>query len=582
MISRHIIIPLALCLLANSASPARSDGPEEIDEGTEFLNQLAEPLNRKPSSKIGRAGLQTARMADDMANFYLAVGVTEAWKCFSSRDPTYCKQYIEELKEPSGHVGFVLFMLASGYTSKKLLPLIGHRAGGKMAASFLGMSAGALVNDVFADFANHPLTEQLLETSKITDPLERKKKRSELLKKLFAETFGNKEWALDKIPSIASLLAAAGLSHATSSALRLAATKSRAKIPLLRPRVKSCRELFLRTAAGMPLSDPPGFFLRRGERMLDLLIFLGWAGVLDSPISDLWDSSKISRKLSKSRLQLTKELEDYIANPSPEKMTLFVKTLKERASLHDRKRHHKMLSVEAVRNRHLDEMTRFDQAVAKPYSFYQWFLSGFNENHPTWQSIQTLWYSDKTKPSDIKKEIEKHLRGFFCGKDPSHSFRKPVDLHGVPVPGRFNISVEPFQVISNPDMCRKSHDDLKRAIVTGNTNGEYKIELIKAHAKLLEATHPMRMERLHFYENLIEKELRAVLSEPDGVLTSFEAELIELWEIMDKAKSTDLTDIQDEVDKFIRQTNKKQESARELLAYMETPTAKRAMPEQDF
>ena len=144
----------------------------------------------------------------EMAQFYLAMGVSEYWHCVQKDEPQSCTDYLQMMSDPISHLGFVFFMITSrsvtemGIKSKITAPF----------ASYLGLASGLLVQTVFEEIYRHPNMETYLNSRYIEDPVQRTKIRKEALSELYETTFGSQEWYIEKFPLVSSLLLAAGFS----------------------------------------------------------------------------------------------------------------------------------------------------------------------------------------------------------------------------------------------------------------------------------------------------------------------------------------------------------------------------------
>jgi hypothetical protein len=142
---------------------AGKGGETELDVPTEYRAELGELLkqtNPKAASRLARTGHVTVDTLGNMTTFYLTMGTIQAAKCLYSGDPTYCRHYIEDLKKPSGHIAFGLFIGASKLATMGVLRAAGDTGGSRAAAGFIGLAAGSMVNDVFLEFVNLPATKE--------------------------------------------------------------------------------------------------------------------------------------------------------------------------------------------------------------------------------------------------------------------------------------------------------------------------------------------------------------------------------------------------------------------------------------
>ncbi|MGZ3698629.1 MAG: hypothetical protein ACXWP5_10860, partial [Bdellovibrionota bacterium] len=427
------------------------------------------------------------------------------------------------------------------------------------------------------------------------------------LHELYTKTVGQKSWYTEKAPGLVALLGASLAAERTWSlvnkglaggASRLRARQARQIAGGMRP--TGCGvSIFLQKYlfAAESLKGFPAFAQKRVMEIGGLAVFLGWSAVLNPPVKRAWEAGTLDFELAKSRGEMLALLTRYRKAPTPTLQKIIEVKLKTNAALWDDYRRRRMAPAEELMSLHAAELTAFDQAVNKPFTYYSWFLTGFDPADPTWKNIVELYfpwaknlrYERGKMPGGIQKEVDRYLHTFFCGEDPAKSFSDALNVHGVPVPFRMSAQVGNYRAVAkiDPALCKLPPAELEKEFTKkdGPDKKDYQPDLRRSHVTLRLRAHDARQKKLDFYENEITDRLTKVLKAqgkmpiyqlPTGVMSSFEAEMKDLAFLATLAKGTDLSKT---IASAAAHQQKKAESAQQLLTYVETPPGKRELPD---
>ena len=520
---------------------------------------MLKPLDPAASSKLAKTGKLAVNTASEMLTFYFAVAFMDYWQCAQTQDATLCKQYINSLKQISGHIGFVLFMGAANLTSKGVLKLAGKGAVAQFAAENLGLVGGALASQLFTEFVNHPETKAYFKARYIKDPKEKKEAQDQAEHALWASTVENKQWYEDHVPSLGSMVGGAMLSGASwkvgAAGMNKLSTKVNGLAEERNSRVLGC------VAAGLrKLQAIPPWPLKVAQ----IISFMSFQKLLDSPVNQGWQKITLDSDLKKSRAELTQD----VSTMDPKALE---QILAGNAQLWDDYRRKKMHPAEEIMARHVGNLNEFDQAINKPYLFYTWFMDGLRPESDAFAHLKEFYYGPNTTPEKIKGDSEKYLRGFFCGPDADHAFHDSEDLHGIPIPFEMSVSVDPFRVAAKADpvTCQMNFEQLKGEL----KKKDYQEEMRETYANFQVAVNKPRIAKVRFYESRIQTPVIQILRQ--GVLPGFDSELADLTALKSRASGTPAVQA---VNKAIDELKHKQEAAKDLLTYMETPADKRVAP----
>ncbi len=604
--NQQMELTLAHSFLTNEKTRQDYDAGRPIQveipaESRERFAKMVEPFSKPQASLIRKVGSTALHTASSMGTFYFGMAVVTATKCYRTRDPLYCKEYLESLKEPSGHIGFGIFMGASHMTTKGLNKLLGEKVIAQTAAGFAGLAAGSLANSVFSELYHMPEVDQLFHLSKIKNEKEREKKKSDLYQSIWNKSFGNEKWWKEKVPEISSLIGSALASQVTVSAFSMASDKALKKLAprigtgiaseTAPSRLRCSTSQFLQAIIkGAGISGRVPRALHKGSaEVANLLVFMGYEGLLHPVADRAWNYLVLEPELKKNREKLLRDRPAPVPRKVPyaelekiqkEALADLESELKENAGLWEESRRRKMKPVEELMGIHAKDLGEFDKEVSKAHAFYGWLMNGAgNPKDSSWESIRDTYYTDRTTRSDIEKDSKKYLRAFFTGAEPSQAFRDSEDIHGLPIPGKMSIEVKPFRATSKVDPNAKnlSDDQLMKKI----KSQDYSREEANAYANLEVAAHPIRVNRLLDYEKRQEKEILAILTstKTPGVLESIQVQIAELEILKKKVKSPEKQAI---IQKNIVQTQQQQQAIQTLIEYYRTPEANRETPDLDI
>ncbi len=522
--------------------------------------ELAERFDKPAADHLRRYGTISARTLSTMITFYFAVGVAEGTKCFIENDPMACKSYAEGLKEPAGHIGFLLFMgVASGVS----------RVSGKVfaprAASYLGLAYGAFANDVFIEIYHNPHAAEFRKAAEIKNPEMRKKKRDEAIRKLAEDTYKNSDWWKERAPSIAGLLAASAAAEFTFHGGELALKRAR---PFLE-RHLGCASLLAMLGDGLATKGVRAFATRRAAEVGSILVFLGWSGVTNPVAHTAWDKLTLEREIEKLQKQMR----------APEALSSaeIAGILKERGLLMEKWHRRQMGDVQKIMSSHQENLFKMDEAERRPLFFYEWFVSGFNKSGTAWQALQGEYGGGgDLDPEDLAEDTNRYLRSFFCGPKPEDAYREEVSILGLPVPGRFHSEVEPYRVAErDPNLCRGDTppERFREAIL----NGDFRENLNSAYAAVKKQAEATREKNIANYESRVSRSIAEILEKK--VLPAFAAEIGDLEVMRSKVQGATEKKL---IAERIGEVTEQAESAKKLLVYMTTPPEKRTPPGIDL
>ena len=258
----------------------------------EKLAKLLDPTDPVSASRLRRTGKFMLDSASSAAIFYLAMGITSATQCVATSDPLYCKEYLHGLTEPSGQIGFGLFMVTSHLTAKGLSKFLGDSLLPGIAKGYGGMVAGSLANDIFNDVVHLPETEEMLESPS-----------PELFSKIVGKTVGSAQWWTDKTPELGSLVAAATAAHFTSTAAKIGWVRAQRAVQRVKSGQKPCLKAVLEifTSSGNLRADDAALEIIKRRWMKEkskafalelanILVFMGWSKAIHEPLKEEFDA----------------------------------------------------------------------------------------------------------------------------------------------------------------------------------------------------------------------------------------------------------------------------------------------------
>lgn len=399
----------------------------------------------------------------EMIKFYLAVGIMEAWNAARSNDPTVFNAWIESLEDVHGHIGFVLFSMASGLVGKGLNSATGMNAAmqgvlrggrgavlGRQALSIgigqIGMVAGMLVSNWYSELVNHEDVKGWLNSFKIKDP-----KRRNAIRMAYLESFKQKifdgsrreKWLWDQVPHIESLLAAGGVSLGIKMGLSLGvkALSALAKAPRVVALAKRTYEaskvvrgvvLGLKVASTVTSFTPVGLLVKLGLWVGEAFLFVAADHLFKEGIQEKWDQGEGIKNLQRREGLFYLSLDDYMKDRDPEKLTNVHVRMLELERAWDAYRNIFMRKAQETYARHSKLIQEFDQHLSKIGAYYAWFARGSDVEELKRQTLE-LDYGHEDESSlpsksldddEVAGELDAYLTGYFCGPDPAHAISR--------------------------------------------------------------------------------------------------------------------------------------------------------------
>lgn len=424
-----------------------SENPEEFNKNVEDITLMR------------AAGAMTG----EMAKFYMAVAFLEYSKCLQSGDPLSCTQFVENLKDPIGHIGFAIFMKSNHMT----IDFAQFVSRGKLnpgMVSYFGLAGGMLAQTVFQDLYYHPLTKELLDNASVRDPDLRIKNRKIILNKMWKTVISDGgSYLIDKIPNVAGLLGAAYLSHKTMALTGYASSKFGKVLTRFTPTSSvgkmlitfgehmgatksvsvTASKIVLRWADAAIAANR----FKKGARLLrlnpyvalagyaiDTVVFLMWAPVVEDFLVQKWDQSKSKKEIITTNKSLNASI---LASDEPQ---IIAEKAKKLAVAFDHYRETIMHKANNTKMRHLMEINKIDKAYDRLMMYYSWLASGADLNNPIYVANEQNWHEDFII-NQINESTD-HIEALFCGPKPEDSVLRSVSYHGVPMPGTHEFEFE--------------------------------------------------------------------------------------------------------------------------------------------
>ena len=380
-------------------------------------------------------------MTTEMAKFYWAVAAVEFTHCLTSNDSTACTQYMQQLKDPVGHLGFVLFMKTNKMTLDMAQTLSRGRINPGMA-SYLGLAAGMMAQSVFQDLYFHPTVQALLKLHKIHDPVAREAKRKELLNTLWKDfTQNTGRYLFNKIPDVMGLLGTAYVSHKTVQMLGHLFKHSDRLIKFAFD--KQTARTIIRFGHGLyrnrQLAKAGIKFVFKGSKLVrvnpvvaiasyfaETVLFLVLAPIIEEEVTKVWDRGNAMIKISNGKTAL----EDLMnAGASPEAVEQVARVVNQG---YDQFRKSIMNKAEITKMRHLQAIQDVDMKYQKMLMYYEWLGQGMDYKADLWTLNQEAFH--ETGLVNEINESNDYAKTFFCGKSPENAVERTFDVHGIPMP----------------------------------------------------------------------------------------------------------------------------------------------------
>jgi len=543
--------------------------PANLEELSKLLSMIDPPA----ANRLRKTGQIAARTAASMTTFYIALGMMEAWNCFSTRDAEYCRAYVRSLKDPVAHTGFVLFMGTSHVIQNGSVKVFGDSVAKRTLSGFVGMAGGSLVSELFSEFFHHPMSKAYINSFKIEDPEKREAAKDEARSKLWSQTFANPEWRSDKVPGLIALILAAGASQLTLEAGSKVVSHMRSG------------SLCKRALSKFFVIPPSGFKAKAGQRLRrvpaeigHLLVFLKWDHVLRPKTAKAWQLAILDQNI-RTLMKEIKASAQKIAAGQTDETEKFEELLKLSEKAWDKHRKNRTTELDIALVTHIQAVNKFDEIIGKPYLFYSWFVQGMPETGAEFDFVEQRPESEQLV----------FMESFFCGTLVQNAYKDAWEIHGLPIPGKWSPKVVPYKVAqhSDPNFCsniatmnsQQKIQSLREEFLKKN----YSAELKTARNVFIVATHDQRLEIVKKYEDQVQHKIQSFMKDdsvnlanlPNGVLASFTYEQNFLNSIQQ------ILPHQSTLATMRENLLSKRSAAETLLAYMELPFEERVPPDME-
>lgn len=530
----------------------------------------------------------------DMAKFYLALGVMNAWECARTQDPTLCRAYIQSLKDPVGHVGFLLFIAANHSTGAAVRKV----TGGRISGSSLGLAAGMLVQEFFTEIYHHPLTKQYFDSLRRPPSAQNEAQQKKLLNELWKLTLGDRKWWLNKVPDLTGLIGAATLTGLKLPATMKALDLTEKTIQFVRGSSGEIRAIgrardglrYYQTAASGVKLFWNGTKLVRihpvvmiGTQVVETIIFLKFAEWISEPAAHAWHKNGAVQALNQKRLDF------YYGRPG--------KTVDENAvalaKAWDDYRLVYTMDAQTVQSRYLAEVSDLTSQITRLSNVAMWVADGMDP-------YSTFAQGGGDDPSKDKANPWEALYSFFCGPSVEQAIEPAQDFYGLPVPFHDRTIVHPFRIVKERDEVACAPGAPLQLLLDKLKKDAYLNELDRSLAKLEFLTDPIHKKILARYETRVQeslvrsltgqpgvalrdgsmaytlpRETPASATPPEGILPAFDVEA-EHWRSYAALKP----ELRAASEKALEELMAKRHAAQMLLDYISGPAARRKIPQE--
>ena len=301
------------------------------------------------------------------------------------------------------------------------------------------------------------ITQELLKNSSERNPELRRKNRKEILNKMWSAVKSDSgKYLIEKIPHVSGLLGAAYLSHKTMQLMGYGAGKFGKVITRFKTdsttgkvlmeisddmkktrslRASSSRVAFkwvnhlnkakkYKNATRILRLNP---VVALGSYVVETVVFLMWAPIVEDFIVKKWDQSKVRSELKKAKENLK----------TSEGMCVVPSVLEEKAqrvsSALDKWRETIMHKANNTKMRHLMEINKIDVSYQKLAMYYAWLVEGADLNSEYYQANELSWHEDFIIHQ--VNESTDAVEDFFCGVSAADAVKRKVSYHGAPYPG---------------------------------------------------------------------------------------------------------------------------------------------------
>ncbi len=404
-------------------------------------------LSPKEASFLHRTGRATENMVVGAGTFYLALAITTSSKCLETRNPIYCKEFLNEITDMKGEASFAGFIITAHLTSllKKPLTRFLSVPTSNAVAGLGGLAVGSLTSDVMNDVMNKPEFSALFHLDTIPDENARTARRDELIHKIWIETGGSQDWWISKTPEVASLLTAAVATQKTMGLITRSVMQSKGDLCGIQT------ANFIRTiVTGEGLTGAKKFFSQKGVKLAQMLMFLGYMKVINPVADGIWNSLTVEKSLKNNRKKMSGEGTSNSTQNSSAAFEISPDLIQENGKLWDAYLKARLKPFNELQLLSEKDLLEYDKEINKVGGFYNWFFSGATNSgtlaqRASWERVKA-YLPENVTLEEARKEGDRYLRAFFFGPDFHQAFHEAEDVHGLPVPGRINPKVEPFRV----------------------------------------------------------------------------------------------------------------------------------------
>ena len=439
---------IALLLLVSNAllaeEPSASDLRYMLEKPEQFHREIQDVNQGHP---------KIMAMTGEMINFYAAVALVEAKNCFLAEDPRACELFIESMKDPAGHVGFMSFMVAAGKTNEWLMFLSKGKLPSYLSRN-VGLMVGMMVQETLVEFLKHPSTKELaqLPWNKQYPDMKSKYQRAKHLKnELWKDTYGNKDWRIEKGITGLSLLSAVALTSGSQFLIKQGAKHTVAKVGLSLGKRIWVGSSFIRVATPVGLS------------ITGAILFLEWSGFTEKyvaqPLREKYAQEKLNYAIERLNMTLFR------------KRTDIDELAKNVADQYHNFRTVILRNALAVYYGHQATLAKISQDFYSLTRYYTWIVEGFDQS--TYDENEGNWH-DENWIKDLAHTRSSLFENIFCGPSVAQSLKLKLDFKGLPLPSysatsrdviedlRFgpndryqmrDIKITPYKLIHYPNTC---------------------------------------------------------------------------------------------------------------------------------